>query len=62
MGQEHMTVSAVARHLPCLLAEKLEVTDQCLESCVLSPDLGEQSMPVETSGLQMAELDVTGHT
>lgn len=51
MGQEHMTVSAVARHLPCLLAEKLEVAD-----------LGEQSMPVETSGLQMAELDVTGHT
>lgn len=62
MGQEHMTMSTVAGHLPCLLAEELEVADQCLQSCVLSPDLGEQYVSVEISGLQMVELDATGHT
>lgn len=57
-----MTMSTVAGRLPCLLAEKLEVADQCLWSCVLSPNLGEQYMSVETSGLQMVELDATGRT
>lgn len=55
-------MSTVAGRLPCLLAEKLEVADQCLRSCVLSPNLGEQYMSVETSGLQMVELDATGRT